>query len=824
MSTKQGKRITRSRKGCHNCKRLKIKCNEGKPKCSNCTRSKTACDYSLKLTWGGRPARTEKVKKPQNLQADSFQVSGRGSDDVNLSSSPASSLGEKPHIYDPYKVLGYRTPVGSMSYVPNSSQELATRGTLEGHQPSPPPDIKEEHTGLSPFANQSLSLGSDVLFKYNTLMECHSSTQVPDLNDHILNHGLTSQTDLYHMQPTDSISLQVGNFPMSMLSSLVESLPEISDGVEVLSNALNRISGKSHQFNIRHSSMLNNYIQNLEERSTAATDDESNETDLSQVKLGDYLDPYDYSQDLAKIEEFSPRSPTGLSKDFQDIQPIIFQGNARKRSFDEYLQNIDPLDEPYRSLVMSSPGSTSLLQHIPTPSEVFSQVPAPLTPFPELLLKVPFYRSLMHFWVHMASLHLVPAPSHLYLDNPFKVLLPQMAMEYPAILTTLLAFSASAKALLTGLTEVPQVIIDQLLARSCKELLKLLKDKKEATSDGTLATVLMLSSYEAFNSINFERSRAHTVGARQIVKARRLILPRGDDAGSPESDKGDFKSLVVQESDIAYFLMRWFVYLDVIGALSATKNSHNYLTTRNYMGIDARAHDLDEEDIANIPLDPKRDIDHLLGFDAKFLPLFSDVVLLIRESEKYVAENGNTSLPILVVTHAAELRDSIARTYEIGEARRNVTIDIIKDREEDTSPSKRQPKSIKRLIDQHTVLQGTNKMFCDMVLLNLYRRALLVPRESFLVQKLANDIFKILRDKIEPKSTAETCIIFCTFCAACETLDPEARALFEERIGNMAKTGYTNAAKGLTIMYRCWETGESWNEAAQHLDIDLTLL
>ncbi|GMM33900.1 hypothetical protein DASC09_012250 [Saccharomycopsis crataegensis] len=56
----------RSRFGCNNCKKMKIKCDEIKPQCTNCQKSKkhfNKCDYSIKLSWGGRPYKNETRKK-----------------------------------------------------------------------------------------------------------------------------------------------------------------------------------------------------------------------------------------------------------------------------------------------------------------------------------------------------------------------------------------------------------------------------------------------------------------------------------------------------------------------------------------------------------------------------------------------------------------------------------------------------------------------------------------------------------------------------------------------------------------------------------------
>lgn len=53
-TTTGGEPKKRSRTGCHGCKNRKVKCDEAKPTCSNCVKVGEACDYSLKLQWGGR--------------------------------------------------------------------------------------------------------------------------------------------------------------------------------------------------------------------------------------------------------------------------------------------------------------------------------------------------------------------------------------------------------------------------------------------------------------------------------------------------------------------------------------------------------------------------------------------------------------------------------------------------------------------------------------------------------------------------------------------------------------------------------------------------
>ena len=55
---------TKSRKGCSECKRKRVKCDETKPACVRCQKARSAdlCDYNLKLSWTqGRPFKKRKL-------------------------------------------------------------------------------------------------------------------------------------------------------------------------------------------------------------------------------------------------------------------------------------------------------------------------------------------------------------------------------------------------------------------------------------------------------------------------------------------------------------------------------------------------------------------------------------------------------------------------------------------------------------------------------------------------------------------------------------------------------------------------------------------
>ncbi|EGV59968.1 hypothetical protein CANTEDRAFT_126673 [Yamadazyma tenuis ATCC 10573] len=593
------------------------------------------------------------------------------------------------------------------------------------------------------------------------------------------------------------------------LSSLLLNMPDLSTGIESLSNALEKVVDGGGQFGLHNSEIFNRFLSSNIDDITGSNfmiPPEPHEDVVKAVDAPSSDDEFlmNYANDLAKVEAYFPKQKHNL----------LYSSSSG---------NI---------LSAFSRNSSPKVQELEDDDSI--SIPPSLVSLPELLNQVPYYKQLMHFWVNVAAENLSAAPSHIYKDNPFKVLLPQMAMEYPAILTSILAFAATSMASIAG-NKPPTEIVDQLVARSCAMLLKMLKDKDEATSDGTLATVLLLSCYESLVGDNFEKHRAHALGARQIIMARRLpIAPKPVEESptdSPDSASSKDSTFVNSESDIAFFLMRWFVYIDVIGALSATRGAQYYLNQPD--GDHAITDSLNSvypQNPDTETIDPKKDIDYMLGFDVKFLTHFTDIVMLIRKMNTYLegSDQQKNNIPIDIVTRALEVKQEFSVTYANGEARRQYIIDRMSDYTHREGASEgemsRKSKRMKNLIRQDKILRSTNKLFFNMGLLNLYRRVLRIPRESKIIQQLTHDMGQELVSTIASSSSAEVCSIFCLFCAGCDTLDDDMRQLFKTRFITLSEKGNVHATKSLQIMSRCWSTGEDWIEASKSLDIDLTLL
>lgn len=677
------KKIKRSRLGCHRCKKLKIKCTEEKPACASCQKVGAPCDYSLKLTWGGRPYKNKNKRQGAQVATDSFRV----------------------------------TPVlfgTNINFIADTVPQK--------------PAVKQEpvETTAEP------------------LTDADHETSVR--NYHLFNSFMTS-----HVIPQ------------------VNQLPQM------------------HQDNFPMESSL----------------------------LLDFVDSY--STDIARIENAFPHEPK-----HHLYTDMVLPAWLKKFEEDLLANGVSHVDAD--PLYMGDE-----LEFVP--------IPPLLEPLPEILLKVPYYRQLFHFWVNVAADNLVPAPS-LYKDHPFKVLLPQMAMHYTGVLTTILAYSVRLRDTLDGNHTGHTEIIDQLLSRSCNELLKQLQDKSEATSDGTLATILLLSCYEVCNSNDFEKHRTHTTGASQIVSARNVIKASLHKNNSPSELGHDVESgssnhsspavpVVQKESDIAIFLMRWFAYVDVVGALSSTRGRENYLRAYRKPAGYVPVESIIMLDLpADFMEDPKRHIDYMMGFDVKFLLHLINISLLIDEVENYLKTRGDETveIPHWIVIEALELKERFTKEYEMAEEKRQVMMDELIENKLKVERKVSSKKSISDIMQHDNILCATNRLFFDMGLLNLYRRVLRLPSKSPIVQDLVNDMLEVLEVGIESRSPAEVCTIFCNFCAGCNTLDPAKKQFYLERFTRLAHDGNANATKSLVIMNRCWETGEDWITAANKLDIDLVLM
>ncbi|ODQ82955.1 hypothetical protein BABINDRAFT_159433 [Babjeviella inositovora NRRL Y-12698] len=755
----------RSRNGCHNCKRLKIKCDELKPTCSYCQKRNSECDYSVKLTWGGRP-----FKKPRQTKHDFFQV------------EPANTPSAAPwNAFDTRTPIGPRTPKVdglTMSQFPTPVTPMAVTSVTPAHIPpvaSSPIETIEESSFQS-----GISSLNHLWTKLESITNASDALNLRDFG--VLDDLLTSMNDTVPA-------------PIVLEAKPVESLPPLEH-----------------------------------------TEDNA------------------YAVDLEKVCDYNNTFSDGLSFNLPSSMALRNQNNFYLAS----LTLLDDSDEPFTSLF-----------DINDPISFFRSIPPTINPLPEILLQVPYYREIFHFYTEVTASMLVPAPAHMYKENPFRVILPRMAMQCLPILCAMLAFAAKHRSIIIG-QAVPVEIIDQLISRSLNGLMAALRNESESKSDTTLATALLLLCYEVFSQ-NETGWRTHFVGARRIIRSRNghksitsEPVNREDTLGAEtpgdvmlsldgtrmvgQVQRSYTRSLDVhrkvhrnplkRESNIGFFLIRWFAYIDVIGGLASAKPWRNppsrYVPNNDDPEVDEDdfmtdvcLRDETENDMTDF-----EDIDHFMGFDIKFVPILADIVALISKRENVEADEILGTLPIKLVTEALEAKSRLMDCFEIGEKKREKRHQKIlelrrkkqEERQQSTTPpdvnSPTTATSEATKISEN-VLRSTNRVFAYMGLINLYRRVLCVPTESPIIQQHAKDIADAFKSNIPACSNAEVCCSFALFTAGCEVMDPEYRIFFQERFTAMSKVGNIAANTALEVMMQCWESGKSWMSILKEQDIVL---
>ncbi|CDO52715.1 Conserved hypothetical protein. Putative fungal zinc cluster transcription factor [Geotrichum candidum] len=749
----------RSRSGCHNCKRLKVKCDETKPVCLHCSKNGTACDYSLKLLWGGRPYKTPRVEKTTSYttivttrtvpaSADLATQLGyqplqntnndcQGPQNVIFQESPLqqpvdteSFIMETPRVH--FLPANYRPSFTIDSAVPASAAKKSPQAT----KPPTPPHVP---TSPMPFASPAQSPAA-VLLSSSPASESDFTKDI-------------ASTHSYEFAGTAGVAT---------------------------------VHAYNHD---RHSAFIQTPLRNL------------------------------------ASSQGSFAGNGGVTTDDQQQQ---YQHNMN-------LNDPDIID-----------------------------IPRPLDVLPDILKSVPLYRGLFHHFVHVTANLLVPAPT-LYPQNPFKVLLPSMSLNTPHLMDLILAYAATHRAHLLKIAQ-PVDLITRLLARVFSGLTRALENDDEAKSDTTLTTAIMLASYAIYSGDVHDAWKKHLHGARDIVIARGLtnhfLAPtRLDPAAAwklaPEvakvsagpacmigpslipTETTTTSTTATKESDVAYFLVRWFSYIDVIGGLSSAHTTT--FTTRNEdmaqlwalhdISINRlREHGVEEDVISTKLISTEGKIDFLLGVDLGMLPVFSKVSYLARQKRLLVEQqqeasatssehdpnennSGDSDLAencymrlAQIQTEARELITLITSFCAAYERRRKQYI---------TTALNPDP-----IYSQLCILSVT---FCLTVILQIYRRILDFPSTDPQVQRLVTDITALFDAHIPQGSDVESCMSFPIFVTACEVLDPQVRDKFYRRVKQMERFGAGHVIKAREIMEICWNENRSWADVVEHYGWDLVL-
>ncbi|KAJ9161373.1 Acriflavine sensitivity control protein acr-2 [Coniochaeta hoffmannii] len=408
-----------------------------------------------------------------------------------------------------------------------------------------------------------------------------------------------------------------------------------------------------------------------------------------------------------------------------------------------------------------------------------------LEPLPPKLRQNPMNLLYFHHFLNHTARVLVPHDDPQ--SNPFRTVLPQMAVKHDNLLSLLLAYSASHRARHLRYPQ-PSLRIAHLVQGVIADLRSLVQqsmNKPETIiSTADLAAAIMLASLEIISPAAIGGSipwHHHLNLARELISRMPDGLRRVQ--GPP------------QEHCVRSLLWSWFAYLDVLGSLSggpATLLTPSCYTTGGGPLSPAFPHpDLshpNEEDE-----DTER-IDCILGFTPRCVFILARIAELARHCEQARLRSSPAWGGPDAATRAAAasletaaLRSLAAPSRPCGHVHA-------------ASPLRRWDR---------TQMAAANRAFHHAALIHLHRRVLGKRSSHPDVRGAAQSVLECL-EHVERGSSAELCLLFPMFTAGCELVDPVERGAILERVVSVERTGMVQVQRARKLMEKVWETGQPW--------------
>ncbi|KAL8705739.1 MAG: hypothetical protein Q9201_001173 [Fulgogasparrea decipioides] len=392
-------------------------------------------------------------------------------------------------------------------------------------------------------------------------------------------------------------------------------------------------------------------------------------------------------------------------------------------------------------------------------------IPRALTPLPPILQENPMNLLYFHHFLNHTARILVP---HDCAANPFKNILPQMAIRDSNLLHLLLAYSASHRALLLKHPE-PATRIATWVKDVFPTLRRALEDPNHQISNSDLAAAIMLASLGIISPNAFEVT---VPWQTHLTVARRMILARG----GPES--------IHRKDKVSYFLSRWFAYLDVLGSLSGgIKNDQAFFSSGNYW--------------TNDDSDDDFQIDCLLGFTSRCVSILARIAELARQcdGERINPETGNINEEWQPSEGTVQKAEQLK--LDLQEARMH-RYKGCPHRPSTPTAHRRKYRSGKGEEEEAgwglLEMVAVNESFHWAGLVHLNRRILGKKSSDLEVQIAVREIVSALY-KVRKGGTAEACLLFPMFTAGCDAPEEGGqRGVIMERLRCVEETGMTQVS------------------------------
>ena len=278
-------------------------------------------------------------------------------------------------------------------------------------------------------------------------------------------------------------------------------------------------------------------------------------------------------------------------------------------------------------------------------------------------------------------------------------------------------------------------------------LCQALNESSDQISNANVATAIMLASLQIIAPNTFE---VEISWQQHLSIARSMIMARGGP-----------RAVNRTKDRVSYFLIRWFAYLDVLGAFST--KADQALFTGDLYDFEDDAHDFQ--------------IDCVLGFSGYLAGILAKIADLARR-----CDNER-------VTSTGELDPSWTPAPDVLLAAERIKSDLqAAGHQRYSLCPHRQKNSDIEASYQALEMSATNEAFHWAGIIHLHKRVLGLPQEAPEVQNAVRSVIGTLY-KVRKGGAAEACLIFPLFTAGCEAKEESQREIIMERIMSVEASG-----------------------------------
>lgn len=379
--------------------------------------------------------------------------------------------------------------------------------------------------------------------------------------------------------------------------------------------------------------------------------------------------------------------------------------------------------------------------------------PDELKPLPPCILQNNMNLVYFHYFINYTSKVLV---THDCASNPFRTVLPRIALQDGNLLSLVLAYAACHRARLLNHPEPINRVasyVTQLFPRFRQALAS-----GQPISETLFGTCVMLASFTQSYPYAFEAPISwpqHLSMARQMCQS---VISRKDNT---------------KPSKARYFFLRWFGYLDTFGSCSANV----------YTG----SSEVWSKDLIAAPNDPS--LNCLIGYTNRALVLLARAADIAKRCEQERRTTGQLSTETVLISQ--QLRCNLELTsLEIPHQRYDCTC-ICSSSSSET-------------------FRAVNSSLCHSGLIILQRRVYSLPSNSPLVQSSVSGIMACLSRYETQKDLDIPDIILPLFLAGCESHNFSQRQEILRRLQRIGDAGMSQVGRVRSLLLQIWESGHDW--------------